>query len=65
MTTVFRKHERRFSEEEQQLVDQLKDLAENLHDLIDMIPHSREREIAQTRLEESIMWAVRAIGRSQ
>jgi hypothetical protein len=64
MTTLFPKQQRELSDEEVQLSHQIKDLAGDLHDLIDMIPSSREREAAITRLEESIMWAMRAISRA-
>ena len=38
----------------------LKQLAEDLHDLIDMLPASPARNIAQIRLEECVMWSVKA-----
>jgi hypothetical protein len=64
MTTLFPKQLRELSEEELQLSHEIKDLAGDLHDLIDMIPSSREREAAIFRLEECIMWAMKAISRA-
>ena len=43
-----------------QQINDLKQLAEDLHDLIDMLPASRARDIAQIRLEECVMWSAKA-----
>ncbi|HTP95503.1 MAG TPA: hypothetical protein VMK05_06610 [Burkholderiales bacterium] len=64
MALVFPKEVRQFSDDEKKHTDAIKDVAEDLHNLIDMVPGSREREIAKTRLEEAVMWAIRAIARS-
>jgi hypothetical protein len=60
MSPVFRKEQRHLTAEERQQVNDLKQLAEDLHDLIDMLPASRARDIAQVRLEECVMWSVKA-----
>jgi broad specificity phosphatase PhoE len=60
MSPVFRKEQRHLTAEERQQVNELKQLAEDLHDLIDMLPASRARDIAQIRLEECVMWSVKA-----
>lgn len=31
------------------------------HDIIDLCPESRERSLALTKLEEAVMWAVKAV----
>jgi hypothetical protein len=61
MSPVFRKEQRHLTADERQQVNSIKQLAEDLHDLIDMLPPSRARDIAQVKLEESVMWAVKAI----
>jgi hypothetical protein len=60
MSPVFRKEQRHLTVEERQQINDLKQLAEDLHDLIDMLPASRARDIAQIRLEECVMWSVKA-----
>jgi broad specificity phosphatase PhoE len=60
MSPVFRKEQRHLTAEERQQINDLKQLAEDLHDLIDMLPASRARDIAQIRLEECVMWSVKA-----
>lgn len=61
MSPVFRKEQRHLTADERQQVNSMKQLAEDLHDLIDMLPPSRARDIAQVKLEESVMWAVKAV----
>ncbi len=61
MSPVFRKEQRHLTAEERQQVNAIKQLAEDLHDLIDMLPSSRARDIAQTKLEECVMWSVKSI----
>jgi hypothetical protein len=61
MSPVFRKEQRRLNDEERQLVNHIKQLAEDLHDVIDMMPASRPRDIARIKLEECVMWSVKAI----
>ena len=61
MSPVFRKELRHLTGDERDQVNAIKQLAEDLHDVIDMLPPSRARDIAQIKLEESVMWAVKAI----
>ena len=61
MSPVFRKEQRHLNADERQQVNSIKQLAEDLHDLIDMLPPSRARDIAQVKLEESVMWSVKAV----
>ncbi len=60
MSPVFRKEQRHLTADERQQINDLKQLAEDLHDLIDMLPASRARDIAQIRLEECVMWSAKA-----
>ena len=60
MSPVFRKEQRHLTADERHQVNELKQLAEDLHDLIDMLPASPARNIAQIRLEECVMWSVKA-----
>ncbi len=61
MPTVFRKEQRRLNAEERQMVSHIKQLAEDLHDVIDMLPASRARDMARVKLEECVMWTVKAV----
>jgi hypothetical protein len=46
---------------EAQLVADIKRMAEGLAKLIDLAPTGRERALAMTKLEESVMWATKSI----
>jgi hypothetical protein len=61
MPSVFRKEQRNLNEEELTLANHIKEMAEDLHDVIDMLPSSRARDIAKVRLEECVMWTMKAI----
>jgi hypothetical protein len=61
MPSVFRKEQRILNEEERTLANHIKEMAEDLHDVIDMLPSSRARDIAKVRLEECVMWTMKAI----
>jgi hypothetical protein len=61
MSPVFRKEQRHLTAEEHQQVNDIKQLAEDLHDVIDMLSASRARDLAQVKLEECVMWAVKAL----
>lgn len=41
----------------------IKDMGLELHHLFDMLGKSRELSLAKTRLEESVMWAVKHLTR--
>jgi hypothetical protein len=61
MPAVVRKEQRLLNAEERTLVNHIKEMAEDLHDAIDMLPNSRSRNIAKVRLEECVMWTIKAI----
>jgi hypothetical protein len=61
MSPVFRKEQRHLTAEERQQANDVKQLAEDLHDLIDMLPASRARDLALVKLEECVMWSVKAL----
>jgi hypothetical protein len=61
MPSVFRKDQRILNEEERTLVNHIKEMAQDLHDVIDMLPKSRASDIAKDRLEECVMWTMKAI----
>ena len=61
MSPVFRKEQRHLTAEEREQVNAIKQLAEDLHDVIDMLPPSRARDTAQIKLEECVMWSVKSI----
>ena len=58
---VFRPIYRELDEEEKLFMSNIKDKAFELYKLIDTIPPSREVSLAKTKLEESVMWAVKRI----
>jgi len=66
-TNVFRKECRQLSDEEIARIDHLKDLAGELFNLMcpqnpnDTLLMTREMSFAKTKLEESVMWAVKAL----
>ena len=61
MSPVFRKEQRHLTADERDQVNSIKQLAEDLHDVIDMLPPSRSRDLAQIKLEEAVMWSVKSI----
>ena len=61
MSPVFRKDQRHLTVEEREQVNSIKQLAEDLHDVIDMLPPSHAREIALIKLEECVMWSVKSV----
>lgn len=62
VTSVFRPRYRALSDEEKALHDEIKTAAEALLRLYNRIPSgARYRSLAQTALEESVMWAVKEL----
>ena len=61
MSPVFRKEQRHLTADERHQVNEIKQLAEDLHDVIDMLPASRARDLAQVKLEECVMLSVKAL----
>lgn len=57
----FRPKYRALSEAEKGLHDAIKDRASVLEALIETLPDSREKSLAMTKLEESIMWAIKGL----
>lgn len=57
----FRKRYRQLSVSEVALHDKIKDAATALHDLYEQVRPSREVSIGKTKLEESVMWAVKGL----
>jgi hypothetical protein len=61
---VFRKEYRALTEREKEHIDAIKRVAQALHDRLHTVGGTagfREMAIARTKLEESVMWAVKAI----
>ena len=58
---TFRKAYRELSDDEKQLLDRIKDQAQDLLDTIESAEPGRERSLAITKLEETVMWAVKGI----
>lgn len=59
--SVFRKEYRELTEDEKAHVENVKTAAEVLYDHIEAMKDGREKSIAKTKLEESVMWAVKGI----
>lgn len=57
----FRKRYRQLSADEVALHDRIKDVATELHGLYEQISPSREVSLGKTKLEESVMWAVKGL----
>lgn len=57
----FRARHRVLSDEERAFLDELKSAATALWDLIELVDAPREKALARTKLQESIMWAVRGV----
>ncbi len=60
-TNTMRHNYRILSEKEKALLQKVKDDGLALHDLISSLGSSREISIAKTKIEESVMWAVKHI----
>ena len=58
---MFRNEQRSLTPREREIVEQLRTVAQDLHDIIDMLAPGRERDVAMMRLEEAVMWAEKAI----
>lgn len=57
----FRKVYRELTAEEKTHLDAIKDAAFALYTLIEAAPDGREKSVAKTKLEESVMWAAKGI----
>jgi hypothetical protein len=58
---IFNRNEKQLSDITVVVIDGVKIKAEELYQLFEGIEPCRESSIAKTKLEESIMWAVKAI----
>ena len=61
MSDVFHSVYRELSVEEKQLMAKIKESAEELYTLFDELAQGRETALAKTKLEESVMWAVKGL----
>lgn len=61
MTTPFRSQYRELTDEEKNLVGEIKSKAEWLFQAIEKTKPNREASLAKTKLEETVMWAVKGI----
>lgn len=57
----FRPAHRELTQEEQSLVFKIEQAAAVFSEFISDIPPGRERSLAQTKLEECVMWAVKGV----
>lgn len=60
MSDRFRRQHRRLDEAEQADVDAIKDGARRLEMDLEALPNGREKALALTKLEEAVMWGVKA-----
>lgn len=65
MTNVFRKEYKELTESQIKLSNDIKDTAQKLYDLYGSAESSgtagREVALAKTKLEESVMWAIKGV----
>ena len=62
MTDRFRKQFRRLTPEEQRAVDEVKQAGSDFEIMLNNYVHDgREKALALTKIEESVMWAVKGI----
>ncbi len=59
---LFRRDPWDLTAQEKELVDRIHKIAEDLYESIDMAPPSVSREHAVRKLQECVMWAVKAVG---
>ena len=60
-TDPFHAQYRELTDEEKALVASVKDQAAVLYETIEKIKDGREKSVAKTNLEQSVMWAVKGI----
>lgn len=58
---TFRRKYRALNPEEQAVVDSIKLLADSLEKAIELTAQNRMQALAFTKLEEAVMWAVKAV----
>ena len=61
--SVMRQEYRELSDKEQDLIKRIKDLGEEFVSVVGELEPSREVSLAQTKMEEAVMWAVKHITR--
>lgn len=61
MNNVMRHEYRVLSDEEKAQMQRIKDLGLQFHNCLEEIGGSREISLAKTKIEESVMWAVKHI----
>ena len=61
MASRFRPQYRELLEDEKTILDQIKGKASELELLYNQVTPSRELSLGMTKLEESVMWAVKAV----
>ena len=60
-TNVMRHQYRALTEDQKADMEAVKDAGLALHSLLDQLGSSREFALAKTKVEEAVMWAVKAI----
>lgn len=58
---TMRQEYRQLSEAEKANMQRVKELGQQLHDFIEGLGASRELSLAKTKVEETVMWAVKHI----
>lgn len=64
MSLMFTGRLRKLTQDELQLADSIKHKADELYAMIDLIPAGNAQRTAKNRLEEAVMWSVKAISHS-
>ena len=60
-SNVMRHTQRQLTPTEQRAIGEIKDIGLSLYSRIEQVGQSRELSLAKTKVEEAVMWAVKAI----
>ena len=61
MSSKFRRDVSQLNAEDKELIDRVMRIAEELYESIDMAPPSNARDQAVLKLQECVMWSVKAV----
>lgn len=61
---VMNKEPKKLSTEQIKNIGLIKSIGNGFHEMLDLLPVNREISLAKTKLEESVMWAVKGVSNS-
>ena len=62
---VMNKEPKKLSEQQVKNISLIKNIGNGFHEMLELLPKSREISLAKTKLEEVVMWAVKGITSSE